>query len=291
MLGISLLFMLGVSLYVFALLSIFGLEFYSSGIGQFAIIMLALNGGLTALLGYVSVIILGGYVSLRLTEFIARLTRSRHVIEVVDESSLTISHKVALKDFLLYMPALIFILSVLLAWDIHNLHDPRTSIFHPLLRALIPIFDVFSVPAGVNPTVYSVDVIPAMVVIVAIAGATPSMVLPYFRRFKITGVNSGPFHTNLLATIIGLVAGLGALLTLLGFIYRILWVGKGPYYYHYILLAIIGLSLHYTIGASLGRNRSEDMVINMLRAISGKRVIRGTVNIQEPSKGSERKPS
>lgn len=68
--GIILLFMLGVFLYVFAALSTFGLEPYISDLGPFAIIMLTLNGSLGALvLGYASVIILGGKISLKLTEF------------------------------------------------------------------------------------------------------------------------------------------------------------------------------------------------------------------------------
>ena len=215
-------------------------------------------------------------ISLRLAEFMARVTRSRHVIEVIDEEPRTIGHRFVRQGFLLYMPALVFIISVTLDWDIHNLHDPQAGIFHPLLHAL----DTFSKPISMDPIVYSVDAIPAMIVLIAIAGVAPSMAVPYFRRFKVTGINSDPFHTNLLYTVIGLVVGLGALLTLVGLIYKILWVGKGPTYYHYVLLAMLGLSLHYTIGAFFGREKSENMVMTRLMASSGKRVVRGTVSIQ-----------
>lgn len=90
--------------------------------------------------------------------------------------------------------------------------------FHDLLHAI----DVFSKPLQENLTSYSVSAIPYMLILVFVAGLVPSMVLPYFRRFKITGVNSGPFHTNILFTIVGFIAGLGATLTLIDLIYEVL---------------------------------------------------------------------
>lgn len=265
--------------YVFAVLLTAGLNYYSSDLSPFVIVVLTSIGGFGALvLGYASVIILGGKISLQLTEFISRFDKSRHVIEVIDEKPRTIRHAVSRQDFILYMPALVFILSLFLAWDIHNVHPKQSSIFHPLLHAL----DIFSKPIGVSPTSYSADVIPAMLVLIAIAGIIPSMVLPYFRRFKITGVNSGPFHTNLLLIVMGLIVGLGSLLTLVGFIYRVLWVSKGPSYYYFTLLAMPGLSLHYAIGTFLGRDKAENMVMTQLRASSRKRIHRGTVIVQRP---------
>jgi hypothetical protein len=274
-----------VFLYIFAVFSIFGFEFHGSGLNLFYITLLLLLGGLGALvLGYGSVIILGGMVSLKLAEFIARVTRSRYVIEAIDEKSRTNDHGVFRRDFMFYRPALVFILAVAMAWDIHNLHDPRMSIFHLLLHEL----DVF--PDYIDMGLLT-DIIPAMVALIAIAGATPSIVLPYFRRFKITGINSSPFHTGFLSTVLGFVAGLGALLTLIGFIYQVLWVEKGPYYYHYVLLAMLGLILHYTVGTFLGRDKAENMVITALTTSSGDRVIRGTVNIQGLLTDNNRKPN
>jgi hypothetical protein len=117
------------------------------------------------------------------------------------------------------------------------------------------------------------------------------MALPYFRKFKITGVNSGPFHTNFLFLVVGLIVGLGTLLTLVGFIYSVLWVGKGPIIYHYVFLALLGLSLHYTLGAFLGRDKSEDIIMTKLRTGSRKRVVQGTVIIQGSRLDDKRKPS
>jgi hypothetical protein len=166
---------------------------------------------------------------------------------------------------------------MVLGLDIHNLHDPRTSIFHPLLHAL----DVFAKPLGDNVVSYSIDMILPMIILIAITGIAPAVALPHFKKFKVTDVNSGPFHTSLLFTIVGFIVGLGAILTLVGLIYEVLWVGKDPYYYHYIIPAMLGLSLHYSMGAFLGRDKSEEMIKSKLERHSGKRVIRGTVSIEE----------
>jgi hypothetical protein len=274
---LALFFALGVALYLYAIFSTFTLEWHSPE--PFLIATLILAGGFGVLLvGYVSVVGIGGTLSLGLAEFVARVTGSKHVVEVTSEKPRNFVYWLSRDGFVYYLPGLIFIVAMVLGWDIHNLHDPRTSIFHPLLHAL----DVFAKPLGDNVVSYSIDMILPMIVLIAIAGIAPAVALPYFRRFKVTGVNSGPFHTNLLFTIVGFVVGLGAILTLVGLIYEVLWVGKGPYYYHYIIPAMLGLSLHYSMGAFIGRDKSEEMIKSKLQRHSGKRIIRGTVNIQGP---------
>ena len=254
------------------------LHYYRFGLNPFVIVVFASIGGILALLlGYASVIIFGGGISLRLTEFTSRFDKSRHIIEVIDEKPKAIKHLISRNDFILLMPALVFILSLFLAWDIHNNVSPQqSSIAYPILHAL----DVFSKPVSVSPLRYSIDVIPAMLVLIAICGIVPSMVLPFFRRFKITSVNGGPFHTNLLLIVIGIIVGLGSLMTLVGFIYKIFFVGRGPSYYYFALLAMPGLSLHYAIGSLLGRDKAEDMIIAQLNSSSRKRIHRGSVTVQ-----------
>ena len=285
----ALLFISGVLLYtvIVFLIFIFRLEPNWIAPDPFTIIVLISAGGLVALAsGYVSVIVFGGRISLKIIELIASVTKSRHVIEVVSDKSRKTGHNIT-QSFMLYLPALIFIISIALAWDIHNLHDPRTWIFHDVLHAL----DVFTKPVDMSTVAYFVYIIPAMVVLVVIAGIVPAIVLPYFRRFKVTGVNSGPFHTDILFTVVEFIAGLGTLLTLIGQIYQVLWVGKGPYYYQYILPVMLGLSLHYVAGAFLARDKAENMVMAMLEASSRKRVIRGTVNIEGAPRDNSRKSS
>jgi hypothetical protein len=272
---ISLSFAAGAALYAFAVISTFGPELGTSG--PLVIMALIAVGGLGVLgLGYASAVVIGGMISLKVADFIARFTRAKHVVEVVDEEPKTLIHRVTGGAFIFYVPVLVFIMSMTLGWDIHNLHDSRTSIFHPLLHSL----DVFTTSTHITLVSYSVDIILPMIALIAIAGIAPSIALPYFRKFKITGVNSGPFHTDLLLTVVGFIVGLGAILTLLGLVYEVLWVGKGPYYYRYLIPAMLGFSLHYGIGAFLGRDKSENMIQAKVETSLGKRVIRGKVNIE-----------
>lgn len=46
---------------------------------------------------------------------------------------------------------------------------------------------------------------------------------------------------------------------------------------------MLGLSLHYSMGVFLGRDKSEEMIRNKLERRSGRRVIHGTVNIHGAS--------
>lgn len=282
------LFMLGMLVYVFAVVSTFAFGFYVSGVSPLVIFILISLGGLGALgLGYASVVVLGGMISLRLNEFIARVSMSKQVVEVATGKPQEIARKEVWRDFLLYMPVVVFGLSLFLAWDIHNVHDPQTGVFHTVLHAL----DIFSKPLTADPVLRPVEVVLAMIVLIGIAGIAPSMAIPYFRKFKITGVNGGPFHTNLLLLVAGLVVGLGTVLTLVGFIYSVLWVGKGPIIYHYVFLALLGLSLHYALGAFLARDKSEDMIMTKLRTHSGKRIVQGTIIIQGAPASDKKKPN
>lgn len=272
--------MLGVVLYFYGLISSFGT---SIGYLDFCVVLLITAvGGLACLgLGYASVVTLGGMASLKLVEFTSKFTRSKHAVEFAEEKEQSsLRDRMSKQVLVIAMPALVFLLSAGLAWDIHNLHDPRTSFFHPILHEL----DIFAQPITSEPITYSFEIILVMVVLVAIAGIVPSLVLPYFRKFKITGVNSGPFHTDLLITVVGLVAGFGVVLTLLGFVFEIMWVGQGPYYFHYVIPAMMGLSMQFTCGALIGRERSEEMVKKHLEAHDGKRIVKGSVSIHPTAK-------
>ncbi len=81
--------------------------------------------------------------------------------------------------------------------------------------------------------------------------------------------------------VVGLIVGISTLLTLVGFLYSVLWVGKGPMIYHYVFLTLLGLSLHYTLGAFLGRDKSENMILAELQEGERKRVVQGTVVIHD----------
>ena len=266
-------FVIGLILELYGAIAAFGSIVLSE---SYEILVVTAIGGLASFaLGYVSVVVFGGRASLGLVEFMSRFTRAKHVVEFAEEKPLTFGGRIRKDVIVVALPALVFLLSIGLGWDIHNLHDPRTSFFHPILHTL----DIFSKPLIGEPLFYSIEIVLVMIFLVAIAGIVPTLVLPYFRRFKITGINSGPFHTDLLMTLVGTIVGLGAVLTLIGVIFEALWVGQGPSYYHFVIPVMMGLSLQYAIGALAGRTKAEDMVGARLEAHAGKRVVKGTVTV------------
>ncbi len=129
---------------------------------------------------------------------------------------------------------------------------------------------------------YSVTFLPVAVLLVALAGLVPSIALPYFRKFKVTSVNSSPFHLALLSTFSTFVVGSSAVLTIFGLVYNALWAGKAPVYYHDFLLVMVGLSIHYSVGTWLGRDRAEAMISERLQNAQEveKGVFLGTVDVK-----------
>lgn len=119
-----------------------------------------------------------------------------------------------------------------------------------------------------------------MVSIVVLAGAVPSLVFPYLRKFKVTSVNAAPFHKDVLFGILGALFGVTIVLSLIDIIYGVL-IGTEPHYYSYVLPSLLGFSLHYSLGTFVGRRKAEKMVEKGLRTGPSKRVFQGKVIIQE----------
>jgi hypothetical protein len=214
-------------------------------------------------LGYLMIFILGGSASLSLTKFIAHHTHSKQIVEMSKTRSMSSGKsRMLYRIHWLYLPGLVFISAVGLGWDVHNIDSPSAGLVQPILRGL----DIFSrPPAGVGPILYSRHLIPALMILTAIAGLIPSIVLPYFDRFKVTGINAGPFHTSLLYSVVGAFAGLGVLLTLVGLFYRSLWLNRAPLPYHFGILALLGFSLHISLGMYLGMRKAEDKIIDKIK--------------------------
>ena len=210
---------------------------------------------------------------------------SRHAIEVKEETQ--VNNRGLIKDAsLLYIPALVFIISLALALNIHYLHTTTDITFPSFLSSILQdtlnTFDIFLKPTSIGSLRYSIEIIPIMVFIVAVAGVVPSIVLPYFRKFKVTSVNAAPFHKDILFSIVGAVLGLTVVLSLVDIIYGAL-TGNQPHYYNYVLPTMVGFSLHYSLGAYVGREKAEEMVEKILKTGSGKRVFQGKISIQEQS--------
>ena len=135
-----------------------------------------------------------------------------------------------------------------------------------------------------NPLAYIVDVITEMIALIFVTGAAPIMALPYFRKFKITSVNASPFHTSFIYTMIGVVGGTGIVLTFASLVLKVITGPEATFYEDFIFPVLFGLSLHYTIGAFLGRDKAENIVKEQIESGSGKRVAKGIISIQGPDK-------
>lgn len=281
------LFVLIMLLYVGAIFYTFRFH-YSRGYFEEldAFVFTSIAGVAVFAIGYTSVVVLGGKVSLGLVEFISRLGGSRHAIEVKEEQQT--DNRILIKDTsLLYIPALVFIISLTLALNIHYLHTTTNiasfpSFLSSILQTALNTLDVFLKPTSIGSLRYSIEIIPIMVFLVAIAGVIPSIVLPYFRKFKITSVNAAPFHRDILFSAAGALFGLTIALSLVDVIYGSL-TGTEPRYYDYVLPTMVGFSLHYSLGAYMGRKKAEEMVEKTLKTGSTKRVFQGKISIQEQS--------
>ena len=119
-----------------------------------------------------------------------------------------------------------------------------------------------------------------MVIYVALSGLPPAIVLPYLRKFKITSINGVQFHKSILLIALGALLGVTIILSLANIIIGII-IGTQPHYYSYLLPAITGLSLHYSLGAFIGRSKAERTVENILKTISLRNVYRGKITVQK----------
>ena len=245
------------------------------GLDEFGIAGLTFIAGLFTIgLGYESIVLLGGIYSLGFAGFIARVTKSKQLIEIREKKSPKLLKTLIEKSHLVYLPALLFFTSVSLGWDIFTAFPARTSRGATSLanqtRSVIPLtgqilrsLNFFATPQRANAVLFSLRLTPALILITVISGLVPSIALPYFRRFRITGINAGPFHSSLLTAVIGSVVGLSIVLSLIGIFYKF-WAGGAPTSYHYALIVLVGLSLHYAAGTYIGRDKAESIVLRKL---------------------------
>ena len=216
--------------------------------------------GLGALvLGYLWMVILGGRFSLSVARLYTKITRSKHAIKVNPEPAP--NPGIFVRTYLFYVSGLMFLLLISLAWDLYNADGLGARSLRPLFHTL----DIFSKPGRFNPLIYSAERLPALLVLLALVGIVPCLALPYIRRFKITSVNSAPFHVMLLTTFFGLLVGISAGVAVVGLIYRVLWANASPVSYHFVILVGAGLCIQFAFGTYLGRTRSERLIEKGLR--------------------------
>jgi hypothetical protein len=258
----------GLASYSVAIVTTFGRTLWERSVfgptfGPIVMIAFTTVGGFgVMLLGYGMVIGLGGGGSFAAATLMARIMRAKQIVEVAKVSTKSRTKLFIDWSHWVYVPLVVFICALGLGWDIHNADGPHAEQLQPVLRAL----DVFTRPtSGIGPILFSRQLIPALVILTGLAGIVPALVMAYFEKFKVTGVNAGPFHTSLLLYAVGALAGLGAILTLLGLVYKSLWLNRAPLPYHFGILAILGFSLHFSLGLHLGVARAEVRIMGRLR--------------------------
>jgi hypothetical protein len=256
---------LGFAAYSVAAVSTFSIpQLTHVGLDAFAVAGLTFLAGFFAIgLGYESIVIFGGLCSLSFVGFVARVTKSRQLIESRERSP-ELRKILIEKSHLVYLPALLFFTSIGIGWDIYTVVPPRTTRSIGMARSILYSLNFFATPQRANAVLFSLRLTPALILITVISGIVPSIALPYFRRFKVTGINAGPFHSSLLTAVVGSVVGVSIVLSFLGIFYKILWAGGAPTSYHYALIVLVGLSLHYAAGTYIGRDKAESIVLQKL---------------------------
>jgi hypothetical protein len=243
---------------------------------QVAIALLTSAAGLLVIgLGYGSIVLLGGVCSLRIAGLFSRLTKTRQLLEPKEEKSVKLRKTLVEKSHLVYLPAVLFFTSIAIGWDIYSTIPARTTATattataipittrHTILGAVLRSLNFFATPQRANAVLFSLRLTPGLIAITLISGLVPSIALPYFRRFKIVGINSGPFHSTILFTVLGSVVGFSIVISLLQIFYKVLYAGA-PTSYHFALIVLIGFSLHYSAGTYIGRSKSESIILRKI---------------------------
>jgi len=262
---------LGFVAYSVAAVSTFSIpQLTHARLDSFAIALFTTIVGLLVIgLGYASIVLLGGVCSLSVAGLVSRLTKTKQVIRPKEEKSLPLRKALIEKSHLVYLPLVLFFTSIALGWDIYTADTLRSASLRTasktpgmLLRVLHSL-NFLATPPHATSVLFSLRLTPALIMITLVSGLTPSIALPYFRRFKIIGINSGPFHSTVLTAVFGSIIGLNILVSLLGIFYNVLWAGA-PTSYHYALIVLIGFSLHYSAGTYIGRGKSESIILRKL---------------------------
>jgi len=257
---------LGFVAYSVAAVSTFSIpQLIHVGLDQFEIALYTSIAGLLVIgLGYASIVLLGGICSLGTAGLIGRLTKTKQVIRPKEEKLLHLRKALIEKSHLVYLPLVLFFTSIALGWDIYSADLARTLSTKPgMLRVVLHSLNFLATPQHATGVLFSLRLTPGLIVITMISGLAPSIALPYFRRFKIIGINSGPFHSTLLTAVIGPIIGLNIVASLLGIFYNVLWA-EAPTSYHYALIVLIGFSLHYSAGTYIGRGKAESIILRRL---------------------------
>ncbi len=264
---------LGFVAYIVAAVSTFSIhQLTVSRLDPLAIALLTSTLGVLVIgLGYGSIVLLGGICSLNIAGLISRLTKTKQVIRPKDAKPSQLGKILIEKSHLVYLPLVLFFTSLALGWDIYTVNtsttrtgSPRTATTKPgMLQLVLHSLNFLATPQHTTGVLFSLRLTPGLIAITMISGLAPSIALPYFRRFKIIGINGGPFHSTVLTAVLGPIIGLNILVSLLDIFYKVLWA-EAPTSYHYAIIVLIGFSLHYSAGTYIGRGKAESIILGKL---------------------------
>ncbi len=271
-------------LYLAAVFLTFGLHTARFSVAELFAFALTLIAGLAVLgLGYGSVVYLGGKASLGIADFMSGVGGSEQIIETEQKARPRRLGPINDAAFI-YIPAIIFITTLAIALNIHYLVSTFTVTLSvvpsSILQTVLNSLDIFLKPTSVGSLRFSIEIIPLMVIYVVLSGIPPAIVLPYLRKFKITSINGVQFHKSILLIALGALLGVTIVLSLVNIIYGII-IGTQPHYYSYLLPAITGLSLHYALGAFIGREKAEMTVEDILKTKHLRKVYQGKMTVQK----------
>ena len=264
---------LGFAMYIVAAVSTFSIhQLTVAGLDPLGIALFtSIMGALVIGLGYESIVLLGGICSLSIAGLISRLTKTKQVIRPKEEKNLQLKKLLIEKSHLIYLPLVLFFTSLALGWDIYTANtstartvSSKTTTTKPgTLQSLLHSLNFLATPQHTTGVLFSLRLTPGLIAITLISGLAPSIALPYFRRFKIIGINGGPFHSTVLTAVLGPIIGLNILVSLLDIFYKVLWA-EAPTSYHYAVIVLIGFSLHYSAGTYIGRGKAESIILGKL---------------------------
>ena len=264
---------LGFVMYIVAAVSTFSIhQLTVAGLDPLGIALFtSIMGVLVIGLGYESIVLLGGICSLSIAGLISRLTKTKQVIRPKEEKNLRLRKVLIEKSHLIYLPLVLFFTSLALGWDIYTANTStartvlsKTTTTKPgMLQSVLHSVNFLATPQHTTGVLFSLRLTPGLIAITLISGLAPSIALPYFRRFKIIGINGGPFHSTVLTAVLGPIIGLNIVVSLLDIFYKVLWA-EAPTSYHYAVIVLIGFSLHYSAGTYIGRGKAESIILGKL---------------------------
>ncbi len=233
------------------------LEVQPGTVGNYLLnIGIALLGIVLIYIGYVTELGFGGGVSIGAAKVYAKITRSHQRIEATVSDD---NHSLLGRYYTILVPFFVFLLSFSLSYDISSGiksgSDPIADTFKWL--------NIFPSLIKSTPIAFTVRAVLGSIVLIAITGTFVALALPYLKRLRVTTMNGSSFHLTILLAGIGILGGLGIVLSASGFVYSLLTGGIAALRYSFAIL--FESSLFYSAGLLLGLDKATGKIKTRLK--------------------------